>query len=204
MDQQGVCNSIGSFSGGSAAQNRDADLTDALSRRDYDHVLAELMARYRQKVLHLAFSIVRDGALAEDLAQTAFVRAWQALPRFDGRAALSTWLYTIVRNTCLSELRKRGRMVSLEATADPDDDTAAWQPAEPRDDHAEVAARHDIAALLDKLAEPYRRVVVLFYLEERSIEDVAALLGSPAGTVKSLLFRARQQLAALAIGRQAA
>ena len=55
------------------------------------------MQRYRQKVLHLTVSIVRDPALAEDMAQLAFMKAWRALPKFDGRAALSTWLYAIAR-----------------------------------------------------------------------------------------------------------
>jgi RNA polymerase sigma factor (sigma-70 family) len=63
----------------------------------------------------------------------------------------------------------------------------------------EVAeAEYDVARLLDELPEPYRRVVTLFYLEERSCESVAQLLGVPEGTVKSLLFRARARLAARA------
>ena len=69
------------------AMERDADLVAALRRGDRHAVLEGLMDRYRQKVLHLAVSIVRDPALAEDMAQTIFVKVWQALPKFDGRAA---------------------------------------------------------------------------------------------------------------------
>jgi len=137
---------------------------------------------------------VREPALAQDMAQLAFMKVWRALPRFDGRAALSTWLYTIARNTCLAELRARGRVVSLDAAGledAPDDDP------NPMSIGAAEAA-YDVARLLDGLAEPYRRVVVLFYLEERGCEGVAELLGVPEGTVKSLLFRARKQLAAAA------
>ena len=97
----------------SAAMERDADLLAALARGERHAVLEGLMQRYRQKVLHLALSIVRNPALAEDLAQTAFVKAWQALPRFDGRAALSTWLYTITRNTCLTAVERERRLVPL-------------------------------------------------------------------------------------------
>src|SRR5215218_7242470 len=86
----------------SVAMARDADLLAALHAGDHRAVLQGLMERYRQKVMNLAFSILRDEGLAEDLSQTTFVKAWQALPRFDGRAALSTWLYTIARNTCLT------------------------------------------------------------------------------------------------------
>jgi len=172
---------------------RDTDLLEAHRRRDYSAVLDGLMQRYRQKVVNLAFSIVREPSLAQDMAQLAFLKLWQALPQFDGRAALSTWLYTIARNTCLSELRSRGRLESLDAGIG-DVGCAATG-------HATIGAaeaEYDVAQLLDELAEPYRRVVVLFYLEERSCESVAQLLGMPEGTVKSLLFRARTQLAARA------
>ena len=80
------------------------------------------MDRYRQKVMHLAVSIVRDPVLAEDMAQTTFVKVWQALPKFDGRAALSTWLYTIARNTCLTAVTRERRMVPLEDFAEVADD----------------------------------------------------------------------------------
>lgn len=178
---------------GPRAPPRDADLLEAHRRRDYAGVLDGLMRRYRQKVVNLAFSIVREPALAQDMAQLAFVKLWQALPQFDGRGALSTWLYTIARNTCLSELRSRGRTVSLD-----DGIGDAYDIASVHEPIGAAEAEYDVAHLLNELAEPYRRVVVLFYLEERSCENVAHLLGLPEGTVKSLLFRARSRLAARA------
>jgi len=175
------------------AAQRDADLLAAWRRGDHAAVLQGLMERYRQKVLHLALSIVRDPALAEDMAQLAFLKTWRALPQFDGRAALSTWLYAIARNTCLSELRGRGRTVSLDEQAE---ESALWEDG--HDAVHETQAEIDVALLLDQLAEPARTVVVLFYLEDRSCEEVGELLDMPAGTVKSLLFRARKHLAAAA------
>jgi RNA polymerase sigma-70 factor (ECF subfamily) len=187
-------NATVSHTSGARAAPRDADLLEAHRRRDYAVVLDGLMHRYRQKVVNLAFSIVREPALAQDLAQVAFLKFWQALPQFDGRAALSTWLYTIARNTCLSALRTRGRTVAVDAVAV---DNMCDEPI--GHDAMEAAeAEHDVARLLDELPEPYRRVVTLFYLEERSCESVAQLLGIPQGTVKSLLFRARTRLAASA------
>lgn len=187
-------NATASPGSGRQGPSRDADLLEAHRRRDYAAVLDGLMQRYRQKVVNLSFSIVREPALAQDMAQLTFMKMWRALPRFDGRAALSTWLYTIARNTCLAELRTRKRLVSLEAAglddvADDSRDQVSLEAAE---------ASYDVTRLLDSLAEPYRRVVVLFYLEDRSCDGVAELLGMPEGTVKSLLFRARRQLAASA------
>jgi len=180
---------------------RDSDLLVALKAGNRHAVLEGLMERYRQKVMHLAISIVRNPALAEDLAQTTFVKVWQALPRFDGRASLSTWLYTIARNTCLSALERERRVVPLEdfaEVADDDGDPMVFGTAQAGDDSGQAAAQYDVAKLLEQLPEPYRRVVVLFYLEDRSCEEVGELLSMPTGTVKALLHRGRKRLAALA------
>ena len=186
----------------SAAMERDADLLAALSRGDRHAVLQGLMERYRQKVMNLAVSIVRDPALAEDLSQTAFVKAWQALPKFDGRASLSTWLYTITRNTCLTAIARERRLVPLEdfaEVADDDGDPMVFGRGQAGTETAgQAAAEYDVAKLLEQLPEPYRRVVVLFYLEDRSCEEVGELLSMPTGTVKALLHRGRKKLAALA------
>jgi RNA polymerase sigma-70 factor, ECF subfamily len=181
---------------------RDADLVAALRAGDRHAVLEGLMERYRQKVMHLAVSIVRDAALAEDLSQTVFVKAWQALPKFDGRASLSTWLYTITRNTCLTAVERERRIVPLEdfnEVADDDGDPMLFGTAQAGVESAgQAAAEYDVAKLLEQLPEPYRRVVVLFYLEDRSCEEVGELLSMPTGTVKALLHRGRKRLAALA------
>ena len=185
-----------------AAMERDADLVAALRAGDRHAVLEGLMDRYRQKVMHLAVSIVRDPALAEDLAQTTFVKVWQALPRFDGRAALSTWLYTIARNTCLTAVAKERRIVPLEdfaELADDDGDPSIFGVTQAGSESGtQPAAEYDVGKLLAQLPEPYRRVVVLFYLEDRSCEEVGELLSMPTGTVKALLHRGRKKLAALA------
>jgi len=181
---------------------RDADLVVALKAGDRRAVLEGLMDRYRQKVMHLAVSIVRDPALAEDLSQTVFVKAWQALSKFDGRASLSTWLYTITRNTCLTALERERRIVPLEdfnEVADDDGDPMLFGTAQAGVESAgQAAAEYDVAKLLEQLPEPYRLVVVLFYLEDRSCEEVGELLSMPTGTVKALLHRGRKRLAALA------
>lgn len=181
---------------------RDADLLAALKAGDRHTVLEGLMDRYRQKVMHLAVSILRDQALAEDMSQTVFVKVWQALPKFDGRASLSTWLYTIARNTCLTAVERERRIVPLEdfpEVADDDNDPTLFGAAQVGTETAgQAAAEYDVARLLDQLPEPYRRVVVLFYLEDRSCEEVGELLSMPTGTVKALLHRGRKRLAALA------
>ena len=136
--------------------------------------------------------MLRDRALAEDTTQDIFLRVWRALPGFAGQSQLSTWIYAIAKNACLSELRKRKptvrwtRTTMRMATTRPSPRLAAPD----ADDSATVS----VGQLLDQLPERYRQAVVLFYMEDKSYEQTAASLGLPLGTVKALLHRARKRL----------
>jgi RNA polymerase sigma-70 factor (ECF subfamily) len=150
-----------------------------------------LMSHFQNKVFRLAYSMLGNRALAEETAQDIFVRIWKALDGYRGQSSLSTWIYTIARNTCLSALSAAGRKptVSIE-------DPVQHKMAETR----AATARHvdsglDLDLLLSQLGENHRRVVMLFYLEDKSYEEVSSLLGLPMGTVKTYLHRARKQLA---------
>ena len=145
----------------------DAEVCRLLAAGERDRAFERLLAAYRGRVYRLALSYVRTPADAEDLAQEAFVRLWRALPLYDGRASFSTWLYVIARNACLSELRRRG----ARPTTSLDDD--AVDPAAPTAAASPVDRRLECETLVEMLDEPQRRIVRLFYLEERSYEQVA-------------------------------
>jgi RNA polymerase sigma-70 factor (ECF subfamily) len=155
-----------------------------------------LLPAYRRRVFGLAYGILRDRAAAEDLAQEVFVKLWQALPRYDGRAQLSTWIYAITRNAAVSALRARRRELSLadEAVAAEVEGVAA----------PDAAAAEDPALrrAIDRLPEKQRQAITLYYMDERSVEEVADMMGIPANTVKTHLHRARASLAA-ALGESA-
>jgi len=149
-----------------------------------------LVPAYRRRVFGLAFSILRDRAAAEDLAQEVFVKLWQALPRYDGRAQLSTWIYAITRNAAVSALRSRRRTVSLsDAEVQAEVEGIAREPAGSPGD---AALRRRIEALPEK----QRQAVTLYYLDERPVDEVAAMMGIPVNTAKTHLHRARASLAA--------
>ncbi len=148
-----------------------------------------LVPAYRRRVFGLAYSILRDRAAAEDLAQEVFVKLWRALPRYDGRAQLSTWIYAITRNAAVSALRSRRRTVSLSDPAVLGE--VEGIAATPADAHGEAALRRRIEALPDK----QRQAITLYYLDERSVGEVAGMMGLPANTVKTHLHRARAALA---------
>ena len=154
-----------------------------------------LAPAYKDRVFRLSFSILKDRAAAEDAAQETLVRVWKALPGFDGRAALGTWIYAITRNTCLMELRRRRPHVSFD---DPDSVEAQHAAASIATGPAEVPERDNLLRLLETLPRNQQEAVRLFYLEDRSYEAVAEQLGMPLGTVKNLLHRARKRLMELA------
>ena len=162
-----------------------------------EDALAAILRAYKRRVFGLAFSYLRDREAAEDVAQDVFIKVWKALPRFDGRATVSTWIYTITRNTSLSARRARRPTASL---SDPDIALEVGMNESPA---AQSGLDGDAAAvrrLVGQLPVKQRQVVTLFYIEEQSYEEVADMLAMPLGTVKTLLHRARERLSA-AVGR---
>lgn len=168
-----------------------AHLAAGRHARAFDLIVPE----FRDRVFRLSFSILKDRAAAEDATQETLVRVWKALPGFDGRAALGTWIYAITRNTCLMELRKRRPTVSFD---DPDSVEAQHAAASIATGPAGDPERDSLLRLLEALPANQQQAVRLFYLEDRSCEAVAESLGMPLGTVKNLLFRARKRLMELA------
>ena len=131
----------------------------------------------------MAVAMLRDAGRAEEVTQDIFLKMWRAFPRYDGRALPSTWLYAIARNTCLTVLRAE----SYRKTSALDD---VQEPAA-----ALSSPSVDWHRLLARLPDAQRHVITLFYFEERSVTEVAAMMGVPEGTVKSQLHRACRALA---------
>jgi RNA polymerase sigma-70 factor, ECF subfamily len=160
------------------------DIQQLLQRRMFDEALQRLLGGYQQKVFRMAVAMLKDAGRAEEVTQDIFLKVWRALPSYDGRAQVSTWLYAIARNACLTAIRAESyrRTEPLEH---------AVEPASPAPAGGDV----DWDRLLAKLPDAQRQVVTLYYFEERDVKEVAERLGLAVGTVKSHLYRARQALA---------
>lgn len=173
----------------SAAALRDADLVDLLAAGELQRAFEGIMQRYERKVLHLCTAMLRDAHAAEEAAQESFLRVWRALPRYAPQtAALSTWIFAITRNRCLSLLEQGG----IRGT----DDEAAWAEAEQiaAAPAADASAAALLARMVDALPQAQRSCLKLYYFEELAVAEVAAMLGLPEGTVKTHLHRARAAL----------
>jgi len=155
----------------------------------------EIVDAYRDRIITVVARVAGPGADAEDLAQDAFLKAFVALARFDGRSALFTWIYRIAVNTARDwvDHRRRRPVVPLEGSE--------AEPADRRELPGEAAERDElrasVRAALERLPEPFRTTLILREMEGNSYEEVAEILGVSIGTVESRLFRARAKLRAL-------
>lgn len=169
---------------------RDQDIVVLLRGGQHAAAFELVMERYEQKVYRLCCSILRNPDQAEDAAQESLVRVWRALPKYDARASLSTWIYTITRNRCLTAIERRRDLESLSdaAVALEVDGAASTAPEDGE------APQQRLGELLAALPERYRQALTLFYYQERSVAEVAVMLGQPEGTIKTNLHRARALL----------
>ncbi len=141
-----------------------------------------------RKVFALCLRLSSDGALAEELTQEVFVRAWRKLGSFRGESAFSSWLYPLTVNVALSERRSRRRRdARIFATDDPASLERA--PGVPRPE-----AGFDLEKAMAALPPGARAVFVLHDVEGRTHEEIAAMLDLAPGTSKAQLFRARRLL----------
>jgi RNA polymerase sigma-70 factor (ECF subfamily) len=163
------------------------DVQQLLQERRYSEALEQLLNQYETKVFRMALTFLKDPARAEEVTQEIFLKLWQALPHYDGRASPGTWLYTIARNACLSSSRSESYRKTL----------ALDEFSEPAAPASALIRDLELAQCVNSLPEIQRTVITLFYLEDKRLDEVARMLGMPEGTVKSHLHRARLALGAI-------
>ena len=150
------------------------------------------MRQHGDMVLRTIYLITQDREASEELAQEVFIRAYRKLHQFKGESKAATWLYTIAANLARNHLRRRRDLPVdrefVESASGPADDY--------RPDHtvAKAEDRKRILREVSALPVDLRAAVSFYYLDELSVEETAAALRVPAGTVKSRLARAREQL----------
>jgi RNA polymerase sigma-70 factor (ECF subfamily) len=160
---------------------------------------ADLVDRYKILVFTLVDRMIGDKVLVEDLAQEVFIRVYQGLPGFRGDARLSTWIYRIAYNVCAAELERawyRVEFVSIDPKREEERPRLDLQ--DDRQDPKAILSRIDVSStvqkLLDRLPPRSKAILSLYYLQELSYEEIAAVMALPLGTVKTHLHRAKQAL----------
>ncbi len=161
-----------------------------------DALFAQLVERYQQRVFRLALSILGPGREAdgEDVAQLTFVRVFQQLSRFRGESRFSTWLYRIAWNCAIDE-KNRGTRAASRSEGDRALELVEAPPASnPFCSAADQQRRARLLRAMEELPETYQMTLRLHYWLGCQVEEIAELMGTSTGTVKSYLFRARARL----------
>ena len=167
----------------------DADLDDVRRVRSGDvEAFAGIVHRWQGPIVNLAYRLCRDRALADDLAQMTFLRAYRKLGQWRGNSAFSTWLFAVAYSVCRAELRRRRPPGIVAAPAGTNEEIGAGARAEASDESERV--RRAVAALPRK----YRDAMTLFYFHEMDVAQTARTLGVAEGTVKARLHRAREMI----------
>jgi RNA polymerase sigma-70 factor, ECF subfamily len=152
-----------------------------------------LFARHHVRVYRFVLRLVRNETTAEDLISDVFLDVWRQASKFEARAQVSTWLLAIARFKALSSLRKRTEQELDEETQaaieDPGDDPEV---AMQKKDRGEILRK-----CLTKVSPEHREIIDLVYYHEKSVEEVAQIIGIPENTVKTRMFYARKRLSEL-------
>lgn len=161
----------------------------------------ELVNKYKQQVIHVIHRSIRDFSEAEDLAQNVFVQVFKSAHRYEASAKFATWLFTIARNLCLNEVRRRSRhqAESLDASQAAHEDQPVRQyedvkNAAPPDAVLRTELEDKIDQALADLPENQRTAIVLCQQDELSYEEIAEVLGTTLSATKSLIHRGRETL----------
>jgi RNA polymerase sigma-70 factor (ECF subfamily) len=157
----------------------------------------EIVRRYSSKMVNLAYQVVGDRELAEDIGQETFLRAYKSASRYRQISKFSTWLYTIALNLCRNELRRRKfKVYSLEGMAERDEGDKlridiADERAKPDRDMERKEIGRLVRKAVDMLPEKFRTPLVLRDIQELAYEEISQILDLPEGTVKSRINRGR-------------
>ena len=173
-------------------ETSDNALMQRIAKGD-QRAMQALFARHNVRVYRFILRIVSNATVAEDLTSDVFLDVWRQADRFEARSQVSTWLLAIARFKALSSLRSR-------ANEQYDEDFVA-NIEDPSDDPEASMQKNDKAAMLRKcleqLSPAHREIIDLVYYHEKSVEEVAQIVGIPEATVKTRMFYARKKLGEL-------
>lgn len=155
-----------------------------------------LVERHQMLVIGMVGRMLGAGEGAEDIAQQVFVRAWRSAPRYRPEAKFTTWLLTIARNLVFNEIKRRGRVkwASMEYADGTPREIVDSSTQDGLGALAEREVQEAIARAIEALPEMQRLALILRRYEDLSYEEIAAVLGTTLPSVKSLIFRAREEL----------
>jgi RNA polymerase sigma-70 factor (ECF subfamily) len=177
---------------GSGQETSDEALLGAIAAGD-QRAMQVLYARHHVRVYRFVLRLTQDRSLAEDVVSEVFLDVWRRAGGFKGKSQVSTWMLAIARYKALSALRAHS-----DAQLD---EHAAMSVIDPADDAETTMSKRDRSAIvqqcLSQLSALHREVLDLVYYHEKSVDEVAQIVGAPANTVKTRMFYARKRMQTL-------
>jgi RNA polymerase sigma-70 factor (ECF subfamily) len=170
---------------GSGQRTSDEALISAIAAGDR-RAMHVLYVRHNVRVYRFVLRLTNDSTLAEDLVSEVFLDVWRHANGFKGKSQVSTWLLAIARNKALSAMRAR-----LDEQLD---DKMAAAIVDPADDAETTDRSAVVQQCLSQLSPRHREVIDLVYYHEKSIDEVARIVGAPENTVKTRMFYARRRM----------
>jgi RNA polymerase sigma-70 factor (ECF subfamily) len=170
-------------------------IADCLNGQTF--AFGDLVTRYQNRLFNTLVTVLGSADDAQDVAQEAFVSAFQKLHTFKGRSAFYSWLFRIALNASVSQKRKLRRVpVSIDAVREQSGSEPVERHPAARPEHAleTVERQSAVRAALAELSEEFRTALVLKEMEDLSYEEIGEIIGCPIGTVRSRIHRARMEL----------
>lgn len=143
---------------------------------------------------------IKDRATAEDIAQDAFIKAWQASETFQSKSKVSSWLCSIARNAAIDHMRKHKRMLLMGDNRMPEKaDMSAFSNPEVKmlEEEYDLSVKSDVETAISKLSDKHATIIRMYHIDDMSYEAIAKSLKIPKGSVMSRLFHARKKMQAL-------
>lgn len=170
-----------------------------LSRTGDSAAFMELIRLYRDKLHRLAYRMLNNQHDSEDIVQETFMRVYLNLNQYDDKQKFSTWVYRIGKNLCIDLLRKKKEVHSLDSGAREESDLTYYDKLtsgeiSPENRVLSLEFQEQLMRVISKLSDKYRMIVMLYYLQELTLEEISETLGLPVTTVKTRLYRGREQL----------
>ncbi len=181
----------------------------ARAREGRDRAFRELLSRYERPVFSLVYRMVRDRSTAEDVAQEAFVKAFNAIETYNPQYKFSSWLFKIANNLAIDRLRKRELdTVSIHgsphASSEEEEERTRVTLTSQEESPEEYVENQELGGQIEKaigrLRPEYRTAVLLRHVEGHSYDEVAHIMDVPLGTVKTYIHRARSELKEMLAG----
>lgn len=178
-------------------EQRDEDLIHAFNTGD-QNAFATLFGRYKLRVFNFALRMLCDRPEAEDVTSETFMQLYQRKYVFNRTAKLSTWLFTVARNGCITRIRKRQNFVSVWFKKNDSGEQEMWDFPDEKEPASEELNKKEERAMvrkaINRLPLMQKDAIILREYIHLNYEDIAQVLGCSIANVKVLIFRAREQL----------